>query len=139
MVLGSNRPLTEMSIRENPRGKGSWCVGLTASPPSYADCHGIWKPQPPGTLTACSGLYRNCFPFKGWDSSVGKATRYGIGRSGEPSPVEARFSAPVQTGPGAYPVSYTTGNGFFPGVKRLERGVDHPPTSSVEVQEKAEL
>jgi len=24
--------------------------------PSCADCHRIWKPQPPGTLRACSGL-----------------------------------------------------------------------------------
>ena len=53
--------------------------------------------------------------------------------------MEARFSASVQTGPGAYPASYTTGNGSFPGVKRPGRGVDHPPTSSVEVKEKAEL
>jgi hypothetical protein len=29
----------------------------------------------------------------------------------------ARFSAPVQTGPGAHPASYTMGTGSFPGVK----------------------
>ena len=38
-----------------------------------------------------------------------------------------RFSAPVQTGPGTYPASYTMGTGSFPGVKRPGRGVDHPP------------
>ena len=39
----------------------------------------------------------------------------------------ARFSAPVQTGPGAHPVSYTMGTGFLsPGVKRPGRDVDHP-------------
>jgi len=32
-------------------------------------------------------------------------------------PVEARFSAPVQTGSGAHPASCTMGTGFFPGVK----------------------
>jgi hypothetical protein len=37
-----------------------------------------------------------------------------------------RFSAPVQTGPGAHPVSYTMVTRSFLGVKRLERGVDHP-------------
>jgi hypothetical protein len=38
----------------------------------------------------------------------------------------ARFSALVQTGPGAYPASYTMGTGSFPGVKWPGRGVDHP-------------
>jgi len=38
-------------------------------------------------------------------------------------PVGARFSATVQT----HPASYTMGTGSFPGVKRPERGVDHPP------------
>jgi hypothetical protein len=32
-------------------------------------------------------------------------------------PVAARFSAPVQTCPGAHPVSCTMGTGSFPGVK----------------------
>jgi len=31
--------------------------------------------------------------------------------------VGARFSAPVQTGPGAHPASCTMGTGSFPGVK----------------------
>ena len=42
-------------------------------------------------------------------------------------PVEARFSAIVQAGPGAHPASYIMGTGSFPGVKRPGRGVDHPP------------
>ena len=50
-----------------------------------------------------------------------------VGRSGDRIPVGARFSAPVQTGPGAHPVSCTMGTGSFPGVKRSERGADHPP------------
>jgi hypothetical protein len=41
--------------------------------------------------------------------------------------VGAIYSAPVQTGPGAHPVSYTMGTGSFPGVKRPWRGVDRPP------------
>jgi hypothetical protein len=41
-------------------------------------------------------------------------------------PVGARFSAPVQTGPEAHPVSYTMGTGSFLRVKRPWRGVDHP-------------
>ena len=42
-------------------------------------------------------------------------------------PVGARFSAPVQTGPGNPPSPYTKGTGSFPGVKRPERGVDPAP------------
>jgi len=47
-----------------------------------------------------------------------------LGPKGEPllgwtvqgsNPVEARFSAPVQTGPEAHPTSYTIGTGSFPG------------------------
>jgi len=53
--------------------------------------------------------------------------------------VGAKFYAPVQTGPGAHPASYTMGTGSFPGVKRPGRGVNHPPPSSVEVEERVEL
>jgi hypothetical protein len=53
--------------------------------------------------------------------------------------VRARFSAPVQTGPGAYPAFYTMGTGSFSGVKRPGRGVDHPPPSSAEVKERVKL
>ena len=49
------------------------------------------------------------------------------GRSVDRIPVGARFSASVQTGPGFYPAYYTMGTGYFPGVKRLGLGVDHPP------------
>ena len=51
----------------------------------------------------------------------------------------ARFSAPVQTGPGAHRASYTMGTGSFPRVKRPGRGVDHPPAPSAEVKERVEL
>jgi hypothetical protein len=61
----------------------------------------------------------------GRDSLVGTATPYGLGGRG----IESRwgqFSAPVQTGPGAHLASHTVGAESFPGVKRSERGVDHP-------------
>jgi hypothetical protein len=51
----------------------------------------------------------------------------------------ARFSAPVQTCPGAHPASYTMGTGSFLGVKRPGRGVDHPLPSSAGVKERVEL
>jgi hypothetical protein len=48
------------------------------------------------------------------------------GRSGNRIPVWARFSAPVQTGPGAHPASCTMGTGYFLGVKS-GRGVTLVP------------
>jgi hypothetical protein len=41
--------------------KGGRCVRLTTLSPSCADCLEIWQPQPPGTLRACPGLYRDSF------------------------------------------------------------------------------
>jgi len=52
--------------------------------------------------------------------------------------VEARFTAPVQTGPGAYPASYTVGDRSFPGVELPGSGVDYTPPSSAEVKERVE-
>ena len=51
----------------------------------------------------------------------------------------ARISAPVQTGRGTHPASYAMGTVSFPGVKRPGRGVDHPPPSSAEINERIEL
>ena len=48
------------------------------------------------------------------------------GRSGDRIPVGARFSAPVQTGPGAQPAPCIMGTGSFPGVKS-GRGVTLTP------------
>jgi hypothetical protein len=47
----------------------------------------------------------------GRDSSVGIATRYGLDGPGIESGWGARISAPVQTGSGAHPASYTMGTG----------------------------
>jgi hypothetical protein len=49
------------------------------------------------------------------------------GSSGDQIPVRARFSAPVHKIPGAHPAFYSMDTASFPGVKRPERGVDHPP------------
>jgi len=45
------------------------------------------------------------------------ATGYGLDGTGIETRWEARFFAPVQTGPGAHPASYTMGTDSFPGVK----------------------
>ena len=56
-------------------------------------------------------------------------------RSGDRIPVDAKFSAPVQTGNGVH--LHTSG--FFPEVKQPGGGVDHPPPSCDEVKERADL
>ena len=75
----------------------------------------------------------------GQDSSIGVGTRYGLDGPGIESRLGARFFAPVQTGPGAHPASYTMGTGSFPRAKLPGRGVEHPPLSSAEVKETVEL
>ena len=75
----------------------------------------------------------------GRSSSFGIATRYGMDGPEIESRWGANFSAPLQTGPGAHPASYTMGNRSFPEVKRAEFDVDHPPPSSAEVKERVEL
>jgi hypothetical protein len=87
------------------------------------------------TITVHTTVFLKMWP----DISVGIATRYGLDGPGIESRWEARDSAPVQTSPGANTASYTMGTGSFPGVKRPGRGVDHPPPSSAEVQERVEL
>jgi len=77
--------------------------------------------------------------FVGWDSLVGIATSYAVDGSGIGSRGRARFSSPVQKDPGAHPASYTMGIGSFPGLKRPECGVYHPPQSSSEGKERVEL
>ena len=64
---------------------------------------------------------------KVWPGSVvGIATGYGLDGPGIESRWGARFSVPVQTGPGTHPASCTMGTGSFPGVKS-GRGVTLTP------------
>ena len=51
------------------------------------------------------------------DSPVVIATRYRLNGPGIESRLGAKFSAPVQTDPGAHPASCTMGTGSFPGAK----------------------
>jgi hypothetical protein len=54
-------------------------------------------------------------------------------------PERARFSAPLQTGPGVHPASYKICAKSFPGVNWPGRGVHHPLPSSAEVKERVDL
>ena len=75
----------------------------------------------------------------GRDSSVGRATCYGLDGPEIESRWGSSVSALVQTGPGAHPTSYTMGTGPFPEVKHPGRGADHPPPSSAEAEGRVEL
>jgi hypothetical protein len=61
------------------------------------------------------------------------------GRSGDRSPLGARFAAPIQTDPGAHPASYTMGTSSFLGVKWPGHGIHHTSPSSTKVKERVEL
>ena len=74
-------------------------------------------------------LYFTLFIATSW------MVRLRVGRSGDRIPVGARFSAPVHTCPGTYPACYTTGTGYFLGVKQPERVVDHPPHLAPRIKE----
>ena len=65
-------------------------------------------------------------PHGALDSVVGIATRYELAFSGS-NPDGASFSAPLQPDSEAHPASYTLGTWSFPGIKRPERVVYHPP------------
>jgi hypothetical protein len=60
-------------------------------------------------------------------------------RFGVRTPMEARFSVPVQTGTAAHLAYCTISTGSFPGVKGSWHGVDRPPLSSAEVKVRVEL
>jgi hypothetical protein len=67
------------------------------------------------------------------ESSISIHGNFTYNESGDRIPVVARIFAHVQTGHGDHPASCTMGTVFFPGLKRPERGADHPPPSSAEV------
>jgi hypothetical protein len=61
------------------------------------------------------------------DSEVGIATRKRAEQVGDRILVNACFSGPIQTVPGAHPASCTMNTESLPGVKRPGHGVKHPP------------
>jgi len=74
-----------------------------------------------------------CKDVSGLDSSVSIATGYGLDGPGIESRWGARFSAPVQTSPGAHPASCTMCTASFPGGKQRPGRYDDPslPSSAI--------
>ena len=62
-----------------------------------------------------------------------------VGRSGDRIQVQGENFRTRSDRPGSHPASYKMGTVSFTGVKRPGRGVDHPPTSSAEVEGRVEL
>ena len=61
------------------------------------------------------------------------------GRYGNQIPVVVRFSAPVWTGRGIHPTSYSVGTGSFLRVKQLGHHINYPPPFSAKFKERVEL
>ena len=68
------------------------------------------------------------------DGSVGIGAHYGLDGLGIESHCGARYSATVQTGPETYPAPYTMLTELLPGVKRTERGFNHPSLLSPRIK-----
>jgi hypothetical protein len=99
----------------------------------------IYEPTGYNRPTLCTGYhsfiyYSGSYMFRGPGSSVGIATDYGAGHSGDRILVGVRFFTHVQTSPGAHLAAWTMDTGSFPRVKRPGRGADHPPPPSVKVE-----
>ena len=93
------------------------------------------------TLCAQNAVILNGFPRLSCDVSMARDSSVSVviptGWTVRGSkPVGARFSAPIQIGPGAHLASCTTVTGSLPGVKRPGRDVDHTPPSVPEVKER---
>ena len=74
----------------------------------------------------CTNILLSYHVISGPGSAVGIATGYGLDGLWIDSRWGAKFSAPVQTGPGAHPASCTMGTGSFSGVKSC-RGMTLTP------------
>ena len=80
------------------------------------------------------------FPYIRYINQLGRYNDWLLGWTvRDRIPVETRFSAHVQTCPGAHPASCTMGTGSFPGVNRPGCGVYHPTPSNAGVKESVKL
>ena len=105
------------------------CVGLGFTDPDAGSPRLIFVGSQYGTYShqpsdACN--FEVAPRYFGPGSSVGIATGFGLDSPGIESTWGARFSAPVQTGPGAHPASCTRDTRSFPVVKS-GRGVTLTP------------
>jgi len=74
----------------------------------------------------------------GWDSFVCTSDSLQAGQFTDQMLVGTRFSALIQSGPGACPASYRRGSVLFLGVKEPGCGVNHPPSSNTDIKERVQ-
>ena len=67
-------------------------------------------------------------------SIVSIVTCFWLDGPGIESQLGARYSVSPQTGPKVHPASCTMGTGFFPRLKWLGHGADHPPLLALGLQ-----
>ena len=111
-------------ISPNSMGLFQFCFPFPFPTPTHPHPH----PHPPFPLsrTQVNAKYNDLNIFYVFNLSHYILRSLRPGRSGDRIPLGARFSAPVQAGPGAHLASYRMGTESFPTVKRTGRGVDHP-------------
>ena len=132
-------------------GCAMWCLPLIYSRQNVDEYSRLWHITTCRLVRSHRRFWKNCSGFvlrtkqsnesfnsffvacMDRDGVVGIATCYGLDGPGIECRWGARFSAPVQTGPGVHPSSYSMYIGSFPGIKRPGRGVNRPPPYSAEV------
>ena len=99
----------------------------------------VWWVQRSAEVCVCVRVFQMLLycHFVERDSSVCIATRHGLDGPGIEYLWVTRFSALVQTDPGAHPASYIMGTGSFPGVKRPGPDANHPPHLAPMIQSSA--
>ena len=142
--------LLTTTIVAPPSNASKWQMGFNSAFKGYKETiFSVGRPltflRPgPSTSTICGDFFLAWLIWVNHASFVPRprkiiATCYRLDGPGIESRWGERFSVSVQTGTGTQPASYTVGTGSFPRVERQERGVHHPPPSSVEVKERVEL
>jgi len=84
-------------------------------------------------------IYVCIYVYRVQDSAVRRANRYGVEGPGIEFRVGRDFSHPSITALGSTQLPVQWVPGLFPGLKRPERGVDHPATSNAKVKGRVEL
>jgi hypothetical protein len=93
----------------------------------------------PPLLIHTSGHHHCSEHREGRDSSIVIATRYGRLTVRGSNLVGREIFCTLQNGTGFHPASYSRGTWSFPGVKRPEPDVEHPPPPSAEVKGRGKL
>jgi hypothetical protein len=130
-----SRPLPGVNIRKSNRQPSRRVASITPTYRLRQCTQALVRGN--GERLSSRGIVPIVQQVTGRDSSVGIAPHYGLDGPGIECRWGTTFSAPVKTGPGTHPASYTMGTGSFLEVQWLGRGADPPPSDKV--KERIEL